>query len=332
LFRSPAVGRSIGAVIAIAALASSAFFLARRSGPGPFAEVPIQIRSAPVPPREAPSPAPQADGRQADGSIRLAAAPDPRLVEQSRFGLLPKIGSDGARPSAVYARPAPLGPSPKIAVLITGLGISQSATIEAIAKLPPDITLAFAPYGSDLERSVEQARSGGHEVMLQVPMEPFDYPDNDPGPHTLMRRGPLQDKMERLHWVMGRFSGYVGLVNAMGARLLADREAMAPILSEIAGRGLLFVEDGTFGRSGGDLQPGIAARAQGTLDAVPQADAIDRELERLETAARERGSAFATASAGPTTLDRIVRWTHTLEQKGIRLVPVSSIASEAKAP
>ena len=27
--------------------------------------------------------------------------------------------------------------------------------------------------------------SDGHEVMLQVPMEPFDYPDNDPGPHTL---------------------------------------------------------------------------------------------------------------------------------------------------
>ena len=33
---------------------------------------------------------------------------------------------------------------------------------------------------------VARAREAGHEVLLEVPMEPFDYPDNDPGPQTLL--------------------------------------------------------------------------------------------------------------------------------------------------
>ncbi len=40
-----------------------------------------------------------------DLGIRLTPAPDPRLVEKTRFGLIPRIGSDGARPAEIYARP-----------------------------------------------------------------------------------------------------------------------------------------------------------------------------------------------------------------------------------
>ncbi len=42
------------------------------------------------------------------------------------------------------------------------------------------------PYGADVERLVARARGEGHEILLQVPMEPFGYPDNDPGPQTLL--------------------------------------------------------------------------------------------------------------------------------------------------
>ena len=48
------------------------------------------------------------------------------------------------------------------------------------------VTFAFTPYGTDLERWVARARGEGHEVLLQIGMEPFDYPDNDPGPQTLL--------------------------------------------------------------------------------------------------------------------------------------------------
>jgi len=271
--------------------------------------------------------------RVPDLPAKLAPAPDPALVEETRFGLLPKIGAGGARPAQIYARPSVATTGPRVAVLVGGLGIGQSATVEAIAKLPPAVTLAFAPYGTELERSVAQAREGGHEVMLQVPMEPFDYPENNPGPHTLTARAKPQENLDRLHWLMGRFTGYTGLVTFMGAKLTADEAAITPILREAAGRGLLVLDDGSSSRS--VIRTGATAqvptlRAQAVVDAVARPDAIDRELARLEETARSRGFAIGTASALPMSVDRIARWAQALETKGIELVPVSALAEPGR--
>jgi polysaccharide deacetylase 2 family uncharacterized protein YibQ len=266
-------------------------------------------------------------------SSALSPAPDPRLIERTRNGNLPRIGADGARPAEVYARPdnmLPGGAPPvaRVAIVVAGLGISQTATAAAISKLPPAVTLAFAPYGTDLEQHVTRARDGGHEVMLQAPMEPFDFPDNDPGPHTLTVEAKAQDNLERLHWVMARFTGYVGLVNFMGSKLTAHEAALAPILQEIGTRGLVFLDDGSSSRSlAGTVGVAVrtpTARADVVLDAVPRPDAIDKELERLEETARRRGLAIGTAGALPVTVDRVARWARTLESRGVLLVPVSS--------
>jgi polysaccharide deacetylase 2 family uncharacterized protein YibQ len=263
----------------------------------------------------------------------LSPAPDARLVERSRNGPLPRVGKDGSRALTVYARPlgAERGGAagPRIALVVTGLGIGRTATAEAMAKLPPPVTLAFAPYGADLEANVGQARETGHEVMLQVPMEPFDYPDNDPGPHTLLTEAKAAETSERLHWIMSRFTGYIGLVNFMGAKLMANDLALSALLKEVAARGLGFVDDGSSPRSlTGSVGPRTGAptaRADAVIDAVPRGDAIDKELARLESAAKAKGVAIGSASALPMTVERIAQWSRTLEAKGIRLVPVSSV-------
>ena len=263
-------------------------------------------------------------------SLGMVPAPDARVSERTRHGVLPRIGDDGARPWEVYARPpvSTAAANGRVAILITGLGISQSATSEAIARLPPDVTLAFAPYGADLERLVSRARSNGHEVMLQAPMEPFDYPDNDPGPHTLTVNARAEENRDRLHWVMGRFSGYTGIVNFMGARLTADEAALAPIMREIGSRGLVVLDDGTSSRSllrrVAESANVPAARAALVIDAVPRAEAIDAMLGRLEELARSEGFVIATASALPLSIDRIARWSAQAAERGILLVPVSA--------
>jgi polysaccharide deacetylase 2 family uncharacterized protein YibQ len=269
-----------------------------------------------------------------EGSGKLHPAPDERLAERTRYGLLPKQGADGSRSAKVYARPAdtllPGGarPTAKVALVIGGLGISQSATADAISRLPASVTLAFAPYGGDLDRHVASARADGHEVMLQVPMEPFDYPDNDPGPHTLTASAKPQDNLARLHWVMGRFTGYTGVVNFMGGKLTADEAALAPVLREIGARGLLFLDDGSSARSlAGRVGPSVqtpTALADLVLDRVPRPEAVDGQLQRLEQMARQRGFAVGSASALPVTVERIAQWARTLETRGVLLVPVSS--------
>jgi polysaccharide deacetylase 2 family uncharacterized protein YibQ len=268
-------------------------------------------------------------------AVKLAAV-EPDLVERSKQGMIPKVSAQGDRPSAVYARPVTVPASfktsspPRLAILVGGLGISQNGTAEAIAKLPASVTLAFAPYGTDLERVVQRARSDGHEVMLQAPMEPFDYPDNDPGPQTLLTTNTPEQNLERLHWQMSRFGGYVGVTNYMGAKFTSTEAALTPMLKEIASRGLIYVDDGSSPRSMVDqLARPIAlatSKADIVIDATPTASGIDGALAKLEQMARDKGSAFGVATGMPLTIDRLTEWSRHLEQRGILLVPVSALA------
>lgn len=285
-------------------------------------------------------------GRRQEVTVKEPAAPktapfaaDPRVVEQTRHGGIPKVAQDGARPADVYARPAKLpgvkADAPRIAIVITGLGTGATRTVEGLRKLPPTVTLAFSPYAKDLEQWVVRAGGNGHELLLQVPMEPFDYPDNDPGPQTLLTSLAAEQNIDRLHWFMSRFPGYVGVVNYMGDRFTAMEQAFAPVLREIARRGLIYFDDGLAPRS---LAAQIAgannaafAKADIVIDAAPTAAEIDASLARLEQMARERGRAVGAAAALPIAIDRIALWAKEIEGRGVALVPLSAVASRPKS-
>jgi polysaccharide deacetylase 2 family uncharacterized protein YibQ len=263
---------------------------------------------------------------------------DQRNVENSRHGSLPKIAADGTRPADTYARvqKATLDKiGPRVAIVVGGLGIGQAGTFEALSKLPGPVTFAFAPYGNDLPRWVARARREGHEVLLQVPMEPFDYPDNDPGPQTLLTSLTSKQNVDRLHWFMSRFQGYVGIANYMGGRFTASENAIGPLLRETAQRGLIYFDDGTSARSVATQLAGVTsvsfAKADVVLDAASTPAAIDTALGRLETLARERGHAVGMATALPVSIDRIAQWAKAAEGRGIVLVPVSVVATKAKS-
>jgi hypothetical protein len=262
---------------------------------------------------------------------------DARIVESSPHGPIPRIGPDGLRALDVFAgarADAIDRDSPHIAIVIGGLGVGSATTQSAIASLPPAVTLAFAPYGPDLARSVGEARRGGHEILLQIPMEPFDYPDNDPGPRTLLTSVSLQENLDRLHWFLSRIQGYVGVSAFMGARFTAQEPALAPILADLAKRGLLYFDDGSSPRSLAQKAaqqakvPFVAADI--VVDAKPAWSEIDAALERLERVARERGFAVGGASALPVSIERIARWIKEAEARGIRVVPLSTIALRSR--
>ena len=261
---------------------------------------------------------------------------DSQLIEMTRYGPIPRIGANGLRAAQAYAKPIPKRVnSPQVAIVITGLGISASGTTEAINKLPGPITLAFGPYGTDLERVVAGARGLGHELLLQVPMEPFDYPENDPGPQTLVTSLTTEQNIERLQWAMSRFQGYVGVLNQMGARFTASEASFSPIIREISKRGLIYMDDGSSPRSlAGQIAGGnnlAFAKATLVLDTVPSAVEVDRALVRLESLARENGIAVAVAAALPVTIERIAIWAKTAENRGFTLAPISAAATRAKS-
>lgn len=268
---------------------------------------------------------------------KVAAGIDKRLLEGTRHGLIPKVGPNGLRPVEAYAHKAGKAAKgrPQIAIVIRGLGISASGTADALSRLPGAVTLAFAPYGANLGSLTAQARALGHELLIETPMEPFNYPDNDPGPQTLLTSASSAQNIDRLHWVMSRFQGYVGLTGEMGARFVVSESAMAPVMADIAKRGLLYFDDSSSDRSvaaklaRADRMP--FAQSDEVLDRVPSAQAIDHALLHLELLARKRGTAVASASALPVTIDRIVRWAKQAAAHGIVLVPLTTIALKSKS-
>ncbi len=277
-------------------------------------------------------------GGTAPGSVIIRApgtalkpAPDGRLVEDSRYGLLPRRGADGASPSSVYASPKAMQPpikpgTPRVTLVVGGMGLNPAATREAIASLPAAVTLAFAPYGADLAAQAAAAREAGHEILLQSPMEPFNSADFF-GPHVLSATDSAK-AAEDLHWQMGRFVGYTGVMNFLGGRFTANQVATQGFMRELAARGLDFVDDGSSPQSvAGAIasQYGVGfVKADLRLDESLRPEAIDAALARLESLAREKGFAVGYAAGLPAANERIARFAAELERRGLALVPLSA--------
>jgi polysaccharide deacetylase 2 family uncharacterized protein YibQ len=278
-----------------------------------------------------------ADKVEADAAPAMMAGIDPRLLEKSRYGMIPVV-SDGLKPFTVYAAEADrvrAAKMPTVSIVVGGLGVGAAKTADAIMKLPPAVTLAFTPYGSDPTKLAERARLQRHEILLQVPMEPFDYPDNDPGPQTLLTTLTTEQNLDRLYWHLSRFQGFAGITNFMGARFVVTDAVMQPIIREAAKRGLGYLDDGSSPRS---VAPVLAAsqampfaKADFSIDAVPTAAEIDRALAKLENLAKERGTAVGVASALPISIERIGIWIKALESHGIMLVPLTTAMLKSKS-
>ena len=335
----PARALALATAAILCALAASALAITVL-GRADSTKVTLDLPAPPVPPvATAPALAAMPSGEAAPAIITKpiyagrALVADPALIENSVAGPLPRIADDGRKPMQVYAAPAAAGKF-RIAIVVSGLGISAKGTSAALASLPPGVTLGFAPYASDVQNWVSQARQFGHEVLLEVPMEPFDFPDSDPGPHTLRSGVDEDSNVQRLNWALSRFTGYAGVTNLLGQRFLSDADALSPALTALGRRGLYFYDSGGAPQS---VAPDVASRqgvafvqAGATLDTIQTAMEIDKHLSELEDQARLHGTAVGSGFLYPVTVERIAIWAKGLSGRGFVLVPVSAIVSAPK--
>jgi len=263
---------------------------------------------------------------------RTAHLPDKDLLEQTEAGPLPVRAADGRRPFDVYSMPWSGSRGAKVAIVIGGLGLSQTGTQAAIKALPAEVTLGFASAGNSLSRWMQAGRQAGHEIVLQVPMEPFDYPRVDPGRNTLTVDASAADNLQNLYWALGRMTNYVGVMNYMGGRFVTDQQAMTPLMAELGKRGLMYLDDGSTARS---LAPEMSlansvplAVGDGVIDGERERGAILKKLDELEATARARGSAIGTGSAFDETVDAVRSWVAEAKKRGIEIVPVSALAND----
>ncbi len=261
--------------------------------------------------------------------LRVAHLPDRALIEETDIGPLPIRSADGRRPVDVYARPWSGTRGARVAIVIGGLGLSQTGTQEAINKLPSEVTLAFAPQGNSIGRWMQAGRQKGHEILMQAPLEPFDYPNVNPGRNTLTVGATPEENIKNLYWTLSRTTNYTGIMNYMGARFVADPAALAPVMAELGKRGLLYLDDGSTARSVAPelaLQNGVPfAAGDGIIDGDQDRGAILKKLDQLEATARAKGFALGSGSAFDITVDAVTSWIAEAKKRGIEIVPVSAV-------
>ena len=289
--RDPAPKLTGGMAMAGAALffvAAAALLLSARGNPydgGPVARAHILFSAAESTVSEA------GRGPSLSGAGALVPAPIAGLSAPGPGGLLPIIAADGRTPAQIYARPFRDTGAPKAALVIGGLGLNAKTTRQAIQDLPAEITLSFVPYAEGLQGWIDLARANGHEVLLEAPMEPLDYPQNDPGPYTLMAQDPPQETIKRLELLLSRATGYFAVTNYLGGRFVASDSAMALFAAAMHKRGLGFVDDGSAASRGG-AEP--RASAERVIDQDLDGGSIDQQLQALEASAQRCTSCRVT--------------------------------------
>ncbi|KQY29645.1 hypothetical protein ASD38_09935 [Caulobacter sp. Root487D2Y] len=271
----------------------------------------------------------QADAVAAPSPIAAVTGPLPAAPLAGLYapgpggGVLPVIAADGRTAAEAYARPFTADGRPRVALVIGGLGLNPQTTRAAIETLPPEITLSFAPYAEGLQGWIDLARSHGHEVLLEAPMEPVDYPANDPGPYTLIAANRPEDTVRKLEWLMSRATGYYGLTNYLGSRFVTSDTAMTTFTLALKARGLAFIDDGQASLRGGPIPRASADRI---IDDELAAGSIDGQLKMLEVGAAGRGQALGSGFAYPVTINQVRLWAAGLAGRGLQLTPASAMA------
>ncbi|WP_135077928.1 divergent polysaccharide deacetylase family protein [Terasakiella sp. SH-1] len=222
---------------------------------------------------------------------------------------------------------APLQNKPMIAVVIDDLGLDKRRT-EQTLKLPGPMTMAFIPYSKNLHSQTSYARRRGHELLLHLPMEPLNKNVNA-GPNHLHGRLAREDLLDRIHWNLERFDGYVGVNNHMGSRATTNRTVMKALMAELRNREMLFLDSRTNSKSVGARmasQEGVPfAERNVFLDNVNEKSAVLKQLNLLEKVSRKTGFAVGIGHPRDGTIEALREWLPLAEAKGFSLVPISQI-------
>ncbi|OAN52367.1 hypothetical protein A6A04_01365 [Paramagnetospirillum marisnigri] len=254
----------------------------------------------------------------------LLLAPVKELLRKTQVGDLPYPSPDGRQPWQVYARPWS-GPADKgkVAVVVMDLGLDKTATEAAIAKLPPEVTLAFSPYAPSLDKWIKKARDFGHEVLLMLPAEGPGYPSRDPGPLGLISALSPEVNLTRLENVLSKAQGYSGVISLGG--VYGASPLMGGTLAALKEHGLLYLGDGT---AAADRAPPLA-RVVGVVDTDPFKEAIDMRLNQVSIQARTKGQAVAVVNARPLSFHRLMAWINDLDGQNLVLAPASTVVQQA---
>jgi len=229
---------------------------------------------------------------------------------------------------AVPARPA----KAMVAVIIDDMGLDHRRSL-LVTELPGPLTLSYMSYAPHAVEQTRAAHARGHELMMHMPMQPLAA--LDAGPDVLSEQFPPAELHRRVEADLDRFSGIVGVNNHMGSKFTAYEPGMKIVMESLRQRGLLFIDSMTTNKSVGMAvarQAGVpTARRNIFLDDVEDEASVMGQLAKAEEQAKSAGSVIVIGHPHDGTIAALTVWLPTLAQKGITLVPVTTVVKAREA-
>ncbi len=221
---------------------------------------------------------------------------------------------------------------PKIGLVLLKVGLDRQSTQQAIETLPKEISFAFVPYTPDIEYWSFQTQSQGREVLLILPLESVSFDSDKEAPYTLLTNIPKEKNLQKLEKILSKINNPVGVVGFMGARFLASRKDLYPILEFLKTKGYLFIDSQASSYSAvEELEKYIKGpflQSDCIVEEGESKESIKGELRLLEEEAQKKGSALGLIYLSADMLPFLQEWASSLEAKGIVLVPVTSLLED----
>ncbi|MDF3047603.1 MAG: hypothetical protein K0R73_721 [Candidatus Midichloriaceae bacterium] len=257
---------------------------------------------------------------------------EPRPVEGPKQNEAPAASATPAVPEPYKYRVNQLSPEDakkaKVALIITGLGLSKNQTLEVLES-KYKATLGFSPYANDLEGWVDQAVDKGYEVMLNLPMQPVDYQTNDPGAYAMLQNLDKGQNLERLENLLSYSKKVIGVYSLPNEVFSSTKSSMSDIINHLAANNIMLVYGNK--KNQDDIKEACKKSSLECLspsissDTELNEDKIYKKLQLLENEAMKNGYSIGYLNGYPVSMRALKKWLQQLDSSKVILTPISVV-------
>ena len=240
----------------------------------------------------------------------------------------PTVGPPTPRPSpTTRPQPAPDARG-RLAILLDDVG-QKLDLVPAAAGLPKEIGFAILPFLPKSAESAEALYGAGHEIWLHLPMEPENFPANNPGPGAILMSMSTTQLRAAVHDAIDDIPHAVGVNNHMGSKVTSDLRTMTWIMQELKIRDMAFIDSRTTSRTvAEDAAAGLgvaANRRHVFLDNERDRAAIRQQLEEAVRRCRLEGEIIAIGHLDRVTIEVLAEELPGISKRGADLVRPSDL-------
>lgn len=218
--------------------------------------------------------------------------------------------------------------SPRVAIVIDDMGVDINKLRELV-KIDRSITVAVMPHQRYSAETAREAHDNGVDVLLHLPMEPWDIKTNNPGKGALLVGMTAEQVRAQVEQDLLTVPYTIGINNHMGSRFTEDEPLMRDVLEVVKQRDLFFLDSRTTSKSVAlKLARELGVRNADRnvfLDNTRDVQYIKGQLSELVSMARKRGKAIAIGHPYPETIQALKESVPELEEKGVRVVRLSEL-------